>query len=178
MATAISSALPLVSRHRLPSRRLTNLLGFLVCAALLGFGYYLQFGLHLEPCPLCILQRVAIFSTGIIFLLAAVHHPAAGGARVYAILLALAAGTGAAVAARHVWLQYFMPDANKLACGMDLASMLEVLSPWETLRQVLRGTGDCTQINWSFLGLSIPAWALIWLVFLGIVGAERNWRQA
>jgi disulfide bond formation protein DsbB len=178
MATAISSALPLASRRRLPSRRLTNLLGFLACAALLGFGYYLQFGLHLEPCPLCILQRVAIFSTGIIFLLAAVHHPAGGGARVYAILLALAAGIGAAIAARHVWLQYFMPDANKLACGMDLASMLEVLPPWETLRQVLRGTGDCTQINWSFLGLSIPVWALIWLVFLGVVGVERNWRQA
>jgi disulfide bond formation protein DsbB len=178
MSTAMSTALPLAKPRWLPSRRLTNLLGFLACAALLGFGYYLQFGLHLEPCPLCILQRVAIFNTGIVFLLAAGHHPAGGGARVYAVLLALTTGIGAAVAARHVWLQYFMPEADKLACGMDLASMLEVLSPWETLRQVLRGSGDCTQINWSFLGLSIPVWALVWLVFLGTVGVKRNWTRA
>ena len=178
MSNAISTALPLASPRWLPSRRLTNLLGFMACAGLLGIGYYLQFSLHLEPCPLCILQRLAFFSSGIVFLLAALHNPAGSGARVYAVLLALTTGFGAAMAARHVWLQYFMPDANKLACGMDLASMLEVLSPWETLRQVFRGTGDCTKIDWSLLGLSIPVWALMWLVLLGIVGVKRNWAKA
>ncbi len=161
----------------LPSRRLINLLGFIACVSLLGFGYYLQFVRQLEPCPLCILQRVAIFATGIVFLLVALHNPRDWGARVYALLLALTIGIGVALASRHVWLQYFLPADAKLDCGMALNYMLEVLSPWETLRLVLKGSGDCTRIDWSFLYLSIPAWALVCFILLGSVGIPRNWMR-
>ncbi len=169
----LMSAAPLT--YGLPSRRLLNVLGFLACAGMLSFGYYLQFVLQLEPCPLCILQRVAIFSTGLVFLAAALHHPGGWGARLYALLLAVTIGSGVVLSLRHVWIQYFIPEDQKPTCGMALDYMLEVLSPWQTLKQVLKGTGDCALINWSFLGLSIPAWTLVCFILLGAVGITRNW---
>jgi disulfide bond formation protein DsbB len=162
----------------LPSHRLVNVLGFIACASMLGFGiFYLQQYLGLEPCPLCILQRVAIAATGSVFLLAAIHNPRNWGRRVYALLLALTIGSGVALSSRHVWLQYFLPANAQLDCGMALSYMLEVLSPWETLRLVLKGSGDCSRIDWSFLYLSIPAWTLVYFILLGIVGITRNWRR-
>jgi disulfide bond formation protein DsbB len=173
----MAATLP-VTLNGLPSRRLLNLLGFSACIAMLGFGYYLQFVQHLEPCPLCIFQRIAIFSTGSVFLLAAIHNPRDWGTRVYALLLTLTIGTGVALSTRHIWLQYFLPADQKPECGMALDYMLEVLSPWETLKQVLKGTGDCTQIDWSFLHLSIPAWTLVCFILLGIGGITRNWMRS
>jgi disulfide bond formation protein DsbB len=157
----------------LPSRRLTNFLGFSACVLMLSFGYYLQYVEQLEPCPLCILQRLAIFVTGCVFLVAAIHNPQPRGGRLYGLLLALTIGTGAAISARHIWLQYFV-DADKLSCGMGLDYMLEAFSPFETLTLILRGTGDCTRIDWSFLGLSIPGWTLVCFLCLGLVGVTRN----
>lgn len=162
--------------YGLPPRRLVNALGFLACAAMLSFGYYhLQLSLGLEPCPLCIFQRIAILGSGLVFLAAALHNPGERGARVYALLLAAATGAGAALSLRHVWIQYLIPEDQKPACGMALDYMLEVLSPWQTIKQVLQGTGDCAQIDWSFLGLSIPAWTLVCFILLGVIGFARNW---
>ncbi len=155
------------------SRRWINLGGFLACAGLLGFGYYLQFVEHLEPCPLCILQRLCFFTAGVLFATAAWHHPTGWTQRVYAVLLGTVLATGAAIAARHVWLQYFV-DADQLACGVGLDYLLEVYSLSETLALILKGTGDCTQIDWSFLGLSIPAWSLMWFIALLTVGVFCN----
>lgn len=161
-----------------PSRRLVNSLGFAACAAMLGFGYFLQYVMYLEPCPMCILQRIAIVAVSFVFLLAALHNPRAWGARVYAVMLALTTGIGAALSSRHVWLQHFLPADRELACGGGLDYMLEVFSPGETLAMILAGTGDCTEIVWSFLGLSIPAWTLVCFILLGSVGVTRNWMRA
>lgn len=156
--------------------RLMNLAGFLVCAALLAYAYYAQFGLGLEPCPLCIFQRVGVFAVGIVFLLAAIHHPGVTGRRVYAVLVALAAIVGGAVAARHVWLQSLPPDLVP-ACGPGLEYMLDVFSVGETLRMVFTGSGECANADWTFLGLSMPAWVLVAFVGLGAAGAWNNWRN-
>ena len=156
-----------------PSRRLVNFCGFLVCAALLGFGYYLQYYQGLEPCPLCIFQRVAFFALGVVFLLAALHNPRGWGRRVYAVLLLLAAGVGAVIAGRQVWLQSLPPDQVP-ECGPGLNYMLEMFPLAEVITTVLRGSGDCAEVDWTFLGLSIAGWALILFVALGVVGLIRN----
>lgn len=159
---------------RLPSRRLVNGLGFLACALLLAYGYYLQFVEYLDPCPLCIFQRVGLFALGLVFLAAAVHNPSGWGARAYAAAIGLVALAGAAIAGRHVWIQSLPPDQVP-ACGPGLDYILESFPLAEAIQVVLRGSGDCATIDWSFLGLSIPAWTLAWFVGLGAVGVARNW---
>lgn len=158
----------------LPGRRALNFAGFLICALLLGYAYYAQFRLGLEPCPLCIFQRVAFIALGGALLLAALHHPGGKlGARVYAGLTVIVAGTGAFIAGRHVWLQSLPPDQVP-ACGPGLDYMLDVFPLGETLRMVFTGSGECANVDWSFLGLSMPAWVLVWFVALGIAGAWNN----
>jgi disulfide bond formation protein DsbB len=126
---------------------------------------------------MCILQRIALFVTGCVFLAAALHNPRHWGAKVYGVLLALTIGMGAAISMRHIWLQYFIPDDSALACGMSYDYMMEVFSPFEALTMILRGTGDCTEVVWTFLGLSIPSWTLICFLILGIIGIARNWMR-
>lgn len=135
------------------------------CLGLLGYGYYLEYFEHLDPCPLCIIQRLLFMAAGAIALIAALHGPRAFGNRVYAVLLALAAGGGAATAARQVWLQHLPPDRVP-ECGAGLELMVEMYGWGEALARVLRGTGDCAEVDWTFLGMSIAEWSLAWfLVF-------------
>jgi disulfide bond formation protein DsbB len=155
------------------SRRIGNLTGFLACAGMLAFGYYLQFAVGLEPCPLCILQRIMLLATGIAFLLAAIHHPARRfGAGIYAGAIALCAVVGAAIAARHTWIQH-LPEDQRPACGPSLDFMLSTFGPVKSLGRILRGSGECGKVDWTFLSFSIPEWTLaaflafaIWGIFL------------
>lgn len=156
------------------SLRWLNLGGFTICAALLGFAYYLQFHGGLDPCPLCIFQRIGVIVLGLVFLVAALHHPQQTGARIYAVVLAAAALAGAGVAARHVWLQHLPPDQVP-ACGPDLAYMLEILPIAQVIKRVFTGSGECANVVWSFLGLSMPSWVLIWFLALGTFGLLGNW---
>jgi disulfide bond formation protein DsbB len=155
-------------------RRWFNLAGFLFCAAVLGYAYHAQFDLGIEPCPLCIFQRVAFLATGVFFLLAAIHHAGRIGSRIYAVLIALSALAGAAIASRHVWLQHLPPDQVP-ECGPGLDYMLEVFSFSETLRKVFTGSGECAEVNWQFLGFSMPEWGLLCFLGLAIGGLARNW---
>jgi disulfide bond formation protein DsbB len=120
------------------------------------------------------LQRLGIIAVGLLFLLAALHHPERLGARVYAVAIALAAIAGGAVAARHVWLQHLPPDQVP-ECGPGLEYMLEAFPLADALKMVLTGSGECAEVDWTFLGLSMPAWVLIWFVILAAVGVTRNW---
>ena len=149
------------------SRRPGNLVGFLACAGLLAFAYYLQFARGLEPCPLCIIQRVVFAAMGILFLVAAIHHPRRVGAWIYGGLLFALAGIGTAVAGRHVWLQH-TPEAERPACGPGLDYLLSRFGPLGGLQRILRGSGECGAVDWTFLGLSIPEWSLAVFVALGI----------
>jgi protein dithiol:quinone oxidoreductase len=131
----------------------------LVVAGLLGYAYYAQFHLGLEPCPLCIFQRVAMIVLFVVVLVAALHAPRGGGRRVYGALAALAALAGAAIAGRHVWLQHLPPDQVP-SCGPGLDYLLDTFPLSETLRKVFTGSGECAEVHWRFAGLSMPEWTL------------------
>ena len=152
-----------------------NLAGFLACAGLMAYALFAQYVLKLEPCPLCIFQRVAIIGLGVVFLVAALHNPGTIGRRIYAVALVLAAGAGAGVAGRHVWLQNLPPDKVP-ACGPGLDFMMQTFPFLEVLDMVLSGSGECANVDWSFLGLSMPTWVLISAVVLGVYGLWNNFR--
>jgi disulfide bond formation protein DsbB len=132
--------------------------------------------MHLEPCPLCIFQRIGIFVLGLVFLAATLHDPTAFGRRVYALLLSLAALATIGIAARHLYIQNLPPDAVP-ACGASLDFMLKVFSLSEVLVKVLTGSGECAKITWEFLGLAMPAWVLISAVVLGAWALWVNLRR-
>ena len=147
--------------------RLAFGLGALVCAGLLAFAYYLQYVRGLEPCPLCMVQRGFFYVLMALFILAAIHAPARVGTIVYSSLIALFALGGAATAARQVWLQHLPPDKVP-QCGPDLAFMLENFPLSRTLEKLFYGTGECAVVDWSFLGLSIAGWSLLWFIVLAL----------
>lgn len=155
--------------------RLFYLAGAVACAALLGYGLWLQHVDGLEPCPLCVFQRVAFIALGLIFMVAALHGPRRNGAIVYGVLGAIAAAVGAGVAGRHVWLQN-LPADQVPACGPGLQYMLEQFPLKRMVEKVLSGSGECASVDWSFLGLTIPGWALLWFVLLGIYALWLIWR--
>jgi disulfide bond formation protein DsbB len=155
------------------SRNHANLLGFGICAALMAYALYAQHVLGYEPCPLCILQRVAVIALGVLFLLAWLHAPGRVGSRVYAGLIAIAALGGALIAWRHLWI-IAQPPGTVAECGASLDYMLEVLPLHEVLAKVLSGSGECAKVDWRFLGLARPAWVLISVVLLGAFGVWTN----
>ena len=146
------------------SPRICFLLGFSACAGLLGVGAYLQFVEELEPCPLCISQRLAILATGVVFLAAGLHNR---GRRIYAVAAALTALVGASISARHVWLQHLPPEEVP-ECSPGLEYVFQHFPLADTVKLMLTGTGECAKIDWTMFGLSIPAWTLI--AFLGLAG--------
>ena len=149
------------------TRHIGNLLGFFACAGLLASAYYLQLVKGVEPCPLCVMQRVAVFATGIAFLVAALHNPG---------LIAVLSLTGAGVAGRHVWLQY-MPVEKRPACGPGLEYLLGTFGPLEGLRRILRGSGECGVVDFTLLGLSLPHWTLLAFVVFAAGAAALAFRD-
>ncbi|MEJ1965684.1 MAG: disulfide bond formation protein B [Gammaproteobacteria bacterium] len=158
------------------NRRLANFAGFLVCVGLIAYALYSQYGMGLDPCPLCIFQRVGVMALGFVFLVAAVHNPRGWGRFVYAALIAVAALVTIGVAARHLYVQSLPPGAVA-SCGAPLG-MLFKFSPWlEVIKKVLMGGGECQVVNWQFLGLAMPAWVLISTLALGVAGVLANVRR-
>jgi|SRR5688500_421622 len=143
------------------------ILAALACALLLAFGYFLQYGQGLEPCPLCLVQRGFFYAVLAVCAVAAVHAPGRRGAMAYGILGALFAVGGAAIAARQVWLQH-LPADKVPQCGPDLFFMLENFPLARTLKTLVSGTGECAAVDWTFLGLSIAEWSLAWFVALAL----------
>ena len=142
-------------------------LGCLSCFSMLAVGAYFQLVEEMEPCPLCISQRIAILLTGITFLVAALHNPAKKGIQRYAIIGAFFALAGSAISARHVWLQNLPPEEVP-ECSPGLSYIFENFPLTETLKLMLNGTGECADILWTFLGLSIPGWTFV--AFIGLAG--------
>jgi len=150
----------------LPGYRLVNILGLLGCFVALGFALYLQHIVGLEPCPLCIMQRVAVFAAMGVLVVAIAHNPRAIGQRVYALLGLLASLAGLGVAGRHVWLQH-IPADQVPACGPGLDYMMDVFPMQDVVAMVLRGSGECAVVDWTFLGFSLAE--LTAVVFVGLV---------
>jgi disulfide bond formation protein DsbB len=151
--------------------------GALACAALLGFGYYLQHVQGLEPCPLCLVQRGFFYAVLVVCLAAAIHGPSGRGRTVYGVLAALFAAGGAAAASRQVWLQH-LPADKVPQCGPDLFFMLENLPLATTLQKLVAGSGECAKVDWTFLGLSIAEWSLGWFVVLALYAAWLAFRRS
>jgi disulfide bond formation protein DsbB len=161
----------------LPNRRLLNLLGFLACAGMMGFALYAQYVLWLDPCPLCVFQRIATILLGIVFLVAALHNPGQMGARLYGVLVAITAGFGVAVATWHVRLQN-MPADEVPSCGPGFEYIMDNFALFDALSMIFKGSGECADVVWRFLGLSMPTWVIIGLGGLGIAGIWNNFRKA
>lgn len=142
-------------------------LGAAICAGLLAYAYYLQYFQDQDPCPLCMVQRLAFYAVGGLFLVAALHGPARIGRAIYGGLGFVFAALGAAVAARHVWLQN-LPSDRVPACGPDLAYMVKRFPLSDVVSKVLMGSGQCAEAGWKFLGLTIAGWSLLWLTLLGL----------
>ena len=161
----------------IPGRRLLNFAGFLACAGMMAYALFVEHVLLLEPCPLCVFQRMATITLGIFFLAATLHNPAGWGRRVYAALLVIAAGSGIGVAGRHVWLQSLPPDQVP-SCGPGFEYIIDAFPLADALKMIFTGSGECAEIDWQFLGLSMPAWVLICFVILGSFAVWNNLRRA
>jgi disulfide bond formation protein DsbB len=145
--------------------RLFFLALFVACASLIGFAIYLQEQKGLEPCAMCIVQRYAFVAIGIVALVAGLHGPSRGVAlKLYAVLLVLFALVGGGTAIRQSWLQHNPPQTQ--SCGQELEFYLENFPLAQALPKIFAGSGDCAEVKWKFLGLSIPEWALVWFVMI------------
>lgn len=154
--------------------RIWFFLGFLGCVSLLAMGAYFQFVQKLNPCPLCISQRLLILATGIVFLSAALHNPQQKGTTRYAIAGTITALIGASISTRHVWLQHLPPEEVP-ECGPGLEYMLQNFPLFDTLKLMLSGTGDCAKVDWTLLGFSMPAWTLVAFLMLATLSALQIW---
>ncbi|MBI4808914.1 MAG: disulfide bond formation protein B [Nitrosomonadales bacterium] len=159
------------------SGRWLYLAGALAVVGLFCFGLYLQYVLRLEPCPLCMIQRVIFIAIGLLFLIAALHNPKQTGAKLYSILIALVSLSGVAVAARHIWIQH-LPKDQVPGCGPGLDYMLKNFPLSDVWQELLHGSGECAEKSWSFLALGIPEWSLVWYVLLGLFAVLVGWKKA
>lgn len=147
--------------------RPVSILGLLVCVGLLAYAYYMEHVLLLEPCPLCWLQRFVFAGFGIVFLLCALQNPAGVGRYIYALVFALLTFLGLGLAGRHLWLQSLPPEAQP-DCGVGVTYMLDIKPLTDVIAWAARGTGECAQIQWTFLGIPIPGWTFIAFLVLGV----------
>ena len=162
----------------LPSSRNLNSLiifgcVFMMTVALIIFEWLLQ----MAPCPMCIFQRIAVITVGFVAAIAALHNPGLTGTRVYGVLTVLAAIAGGAVSGRHIWLQG-LPEDLVPACGPGLDYLMDVFPLTDVVSMVLMGDGSCAEINWSFLGMSLPGWTLVGFIGLACLGSLQILRRA
>lgn len=135
----------------------------------------MQYIMDLEPCPLCMMQRIVIYACALLFLTTAVHNPADTGRRIYSALITITSLAGAGFSTRQLWLQS-LPEDQVPACGPSFDYMVDVLPLSDLLSAMMRGTGDCAEVQWTFLTLSIPGWTLIAFLFLAVLGLIQ-WRR-
>jgi disulfide bond formation protein DsbB len=144
------------------------------CVGPLGFALYLQHVVGLEPCPMCIVQRYAMTVLALIAVIGSVvTHKRAG--QVLVAVGVLTAGFGAFVAARQSWLQWYPP--NIVSCGRDFYGMIEAFPLQRTIPLIFRGSGDCTKIDWTFLGGSIANWTFVVFLAMGLWLVAVVWRK-
>lgn len=158
-------------------------LALLTCAALMGVALYLEHIVGLEPCPLCIIQRVLLILVGLVCLAALIHHPRSElpakrpiAARLYGAGVSFFALLGAAVAGRQVWLQH-QPSDQLPSCLPSLDYMIDVLPLQDIMRMLFSGTADCAKVDWTFLGLSIAEGTLLAFIAFSLFGLIQLFRS-
>ena len=159
------------------SIRLFNIAGFFACAGMMAYALYAEHILMLMPCPLCVFQRVAVIILGLIFLVIAIHD----SRKIifswcYVAMITLVAGSGIGVAGRHVWLQN-LPLDEVPSCGPGFDYIIDSFPLSEALSLIFTGSGECASTDWQLIGFSMPAWVLISLVCIAVLGIWNNLRN-
>ncbi|MCK5902921.1 MAG: disulfide bond formation protein B [Cocleimonas sp.] len=143
------------------------IIGFMMTVALMATALFFQYALDLDPCPLCVLQRIIVITLGVIFFIGLIHNPDNTLVkRLYGQIIATSSIAGLAIAGRHTWLQH-LPKDQAPECGAGLDFWIKTLPPNEVLEKIFEGTGECATVVWRFAGLSIPEWSLV--VFTGFL---------
>lgn len=151
------------------------LAGLAFCVLMMAVALGLEHIVGLEPCPLCIFQRVAVIAAGVIFAITAIHNPrGCVGKGIYGVLGLIAVATGAFIAGRHVWLQT-LPADEVPSCGPGLGYMMDILPMQDVVAMVLTGSGECAEIDFTFMGASLPAWTFLGFVILALVPLRILW---
>lgn len=141
-----------------------------VCAALLGVAYYMEWAIHIQPCPLCLVQRFVFLLLGVTFVIAGLTRANRQGLwHVYGFFIALFSSLGLITSARQVWLQHFPPD-NGLSCSGNLTYMLMHFPLHQTLLTLFSSGGDCANVVMRLWGLSVPEWSLLFFIAFFITG--------
>jgi len=156
------------------SLRLFSFLPVLAVVLLLAYAYYVQYVDYLDPCPLCMVQRLVFFIIGLLFLLTWLKPPQFLFRKLFTVIISLVSVLGAAVSARHVWLQN-LPADEVPACGPGLFYMLDNFPMGSVLQEILQGSGECAEVSWRFLGLSMPMWTMF--CFLGFFLYTLIWSK-
>lgn len=158
-------------------RRLVSALLAVCCFLMFGYALYAQYHEMLNPCPLCIFQRVAVVGLGVaLFIAAAIPQRWRMLGNAGALLIAVVGLAGIGVSARHLYIQS-LPPGKIPVCGATLDYMLDVFPFTDVLRKVLTGSGECAKVEWRLLGLSMPGWVLICVLAITVAGVLANWRQ-
>ncbi len=159
---------------RVKSLRLFSFLPFIATVLMLAYAYYEQYVEYLDPCPLCLVQRLIILIIGLLYLLTFIYPPKNIGRTIFAVLIILVALIGSAVSARHVWLQH-LPADEVPACGPGLSFMMDNFPISSVLKDLFTGSGECAEITWRFLGLTMPMWTFI--CFIGFIFYTLIWAK-
>lgn len=146
-----------------------NWLGFILTIGLIALALRLQVTLHLKPCPLCIMQRVAFMGVALLFFIFAFLPKRIAFLRTQGFLLIVMAGIGCVIAARQIYLQH-LPADQVPACGPGLNYLLQTFSLPQVVSMIFQGSGECAVVDWRFFGLSMASWSFLWLLFFSMWG--------
>ena len=161
----------------LPSYKIINLIQAIASAGLIVIAIvYFQNYLGLEPCYLCITQRVFVIALGVICTFAALHNPGQKGQRYYAGLSIATAGVGSYFSGKQLWLQS-LPEDQVPACGIPVDYLFDSFSATEAISMLLRGDGNCAEVQWQLLGLSMPAWVMLAFAGFAALGLVQFLRK-
>ncbi|MGB5132841.1 MAG: disulfide bond formation protein B [Steroidobacteraceae bacterium] len=160
----------------MPSRRDGNWIGFAACALALAAAFYTQYILEVQPCHLCIFQRVTVAAMGVAFLLAALNSAGRLRGAIYAALIGLTGLATMITAGRHVWIQ-MQPPGSVASCGADLAFMLDIFPLTEVILKVFKAGGECAKVDFTILGLSMPGWLFVFALLATAGGIWINLRR-
>jgi disulfide bond formation protein DsbB len=163
-----------VLTNLLSKTRAIDLLIAATCFALLIAAIIMEYQFNMEPCKLCIFQRIAFVLIAVTALISAIHNSQKIGRKIYGILIFISAALGAALSMRHIYLQN-LPKDQVPDCGPALDYMMQILPIGQVIRDVLQGSGDCAEVSWQFLSLTIPEWTLLAFVGLGLLGLISHW---
>ena len=159
------------------SLRLYSFIPFFTTALLLAYAYYEQYIDYLDPCPLCMVQRLVFFIIGLLYLLTMIKPPQFYFRKIFVVLIVLVSVLGCVVSARHIWIQN-LPADEVPACGPGLFYMLDNFTLGSVLQDILQGSGECAEISWRFIGLTMPMWTFIcffgFIIYTIIWGKMKN----